>query len=239
MVAFPFNVGRLPEWVSFEEGVTLGVSSVAAAAALFEGLEIQSPRNSSPRFANNDKISPVGASRWILVWGGSCVTGMMVIQLAKLNGFNVFAVAGLQNALYLHSLGADKVVDRCEPENAIAEARKLDIGLGIDCVGQQTATHAIQALQPGGRLVYLVKKPELAVVEASQTEITDIVIKRFHEDPAYGQFLMDYISQCLYSRTIRPVRHEVVQGGLDVVERGLAILKNQRVSGRKLVILVN
>lgn len=50
---------------------------------------------------------------------------------------------------------------------------------------------------------------------------------------------MDYISHGLLSRAIRPVRHEVVPGGLEGVESGLAKLKDQAVSGRKLVIQVD
>ena len=239
MAAFPFNVGRIPDWITFEEAVTLGVSSVAAAGAIFEGLSIPRPM-----------ISWVGVSRsnepfinenqpWLLVWGGSCVTGIMTIQLAKLSGFRVFAVAGMQNASYLKGLGADKVLDRHQPEEAIAEAKKCDINLGIDCVGQETATHAVRALQPRAKLVYLVKEPDRAVAEQSQVEAIDVLVKRFHEDATYGQSLMDYISHCLFNKLIRPVRHEIVHGGFEAVQSGLERLKDRKVSGRKLVISVD
>ena len=239
MAALPYNVGRLPDWISFEEGVTLGVGSVAAAAALFEGLAIPRRAMISSKVLRNTKEPRDNGPPWILIWGGSCVTGTMAIQLAKDNGFRVFAVAGLQNASYLHSVGADKVTNRYEPEQAILEARRFGIRLGIDCVGQQTATFAARALQSGGKLVYLVKKPDTATLEVSKIEATDILIKRFHEDAAYGQSLVDYISHCLSSKAIRPARHEIVHGGFEAIEDGLARLRADAVSGRKLVISID
>lgn len=183
MAAFPFNVGRIPDWISFEEAVTLGVGSVAAAGALFEGLKIPKPIINMPGIDHSaDYARHHHDAPWILIWGGSCVTGTMALQLAKQSGFRVVAVAGSHNASYLQSVGADRVLDRHRPEEAIAEVKKLNVRLGVDCVGQQTATYAVQALQPGGRLVFLVKKPEPAVVETSDIEVTDILIKLFHEE---------------------------------------------------------
>lgn len=219
--------------------MTLGVGSVAAAAALFEGLAIPRRAVTSPNVLKSTEDARNNDSPWILIWGGACVTGMMAVQLAKDNGFRVFAVAGLHNASYLQHIGADKVVDRHAPEEAISEARRLNIRLGIDCVGQQTASFAARALQSGGRLVYLVKKPEQTVMETSKIEATDILIKRFHEDPGYGQSLIDYISHCLSTRAIQPVPHEIVHGGFGAIEIGLSRLRAEAVSGRKLVVIVD
>ena len=173
---------------------------------------------------------------WILIWGASCVTGMMTVQLAKLSGLRVFAIAGPHNAAKLHGLGADKVVDRHRPDAAIAEARKLPIRLGIDCVGQETATYAIRALQPRSKLAYLVKRPVEAAVQETGAEVRDVLIKRFHEDEAYGHSVVSLISRHLFSRALQPVEHEVV-GGLKAIESGLQRLKSQDVSGRKLVVV--
>lgn len=165
------------------------------------------------------------------------MTGMMVIQLAKESGLNVFAIAKLRNTSLLLDIGAGKVADRHTPEEVIAEAKNLGILLGIDCVGQETATWALRALQPGGKLAYLVKKPVQDAIETSMVNAIDLLIKRFREDQAHGRTLVDYISRCLFTRRVRPVRREIVQSGLDAIEIGLQRLMNQDVSGKKLIVL--
>lgn len=211
---------------------------MAAAAALFDGLSIPRASQSPKQGWLNGSIL-VGTAPWILIWGGSCVTGMMAIQFAKGCGLRVLAVANPQNASYLKSLGADEVIDRCQPEEAIALAKSFHISLAIDCVGQQTATFAAKSLEPKGKLVYLVKQPEQAAIDAGGIEVTDILIKKFHEDPSYGQSLVDYIAHGLFSRRVRPVRHEVIPGGWNGLKLGLEKLKSGTVSGRKLVIVLN
>ena len=226
--------------MSFEEGATLGVGSVAAAETLFHGLQVTSPFGERNRY---DQITyrprNINENPWILIWGGSCVTGIMATQLAKQSGYQVLAVASLQNARYLETVGADKVIDRHQPQDAIDEAQRLQIRLGMDCVGQQTATWALSALQPTGRLACLVKGPDKTAVAASRVEVTDILIKRFHEDAEYGQSLMDYISDSLASRLLRSVRYEQIPEGFEALNKGLERLKSEAVSGKKLVVTVS
>ena len=234
--ALPFNVGRLPDWISFEEGATLGVGSVAAFGALYDSLAIPWPFGKLSCM-NDQTESQAGSDQpWILIWGASSVIGMMAIQLAKQRNLRIFAVAGSHNVSELLDLGADQVYDRHRPEEAVTEAEKLGINLGIDCIGQETATFAIRALQTGGKLACLVKAPDQAVVEKTGVEVVDVLIKRFHEDAAYGGNVVDFISHSLFTRVIRPVRYEVVKGGLEAVETGLQRSRDQGVSGRKLVI---
>ena len=133
---------------------------------------------------------------------------MMVIQLARLNSYRVFAVAGLQNASCLQSLGTDIVVDPSRPQDVISEAKPLRTMLGIDCVGQQTATCPAEALHPSGKLV-LVKQPNPTMTKAFKIETTDVLIKSFHEDAAYGQSLVDYISYSLLTKALRPIRYNM------------------------------
>lgn len=136
--------------------------------------------------------------------GASCVTGMMATQLARLAGLRVFAVAGLYNAAEIHKLGAEKVVDRHRPDDAVAEAKRIGIQLAIDCVGRETATHAACALQSGGRLACMVKQPQQATLEAHQSR-PDILIKKFHKDKSFGQFLVKFVSDATERKDIRPL----------------------------------
>lgn len=214
---------------------------MAAATALFNALAIPWPtvsRQSS--ISRRDPALPqAGERQWILVWGGSCVTGMMAIQFARLAGFRVFAVAGIHNAPELHDLGVERVADRHAPDDAVAEARALGIKLAIDCVGAETANYCVRTMEPGGKMVCLVKNPQQAILVETQVQATDVLIKRFHEDKAFGQLLVDLVSDALFQGNIRPIRHEVVEGGLGSIERGLKKLMDKKVSGRKLVVQIN
>ena len=163
---------------------------------------------------------------------------MMAIQLAR-PSHSILAIASAHNTTYLLSLGASRVLDRhAPPSELIAEAQTLDIKLGIDCVGATTAGYAARALQKGGTLVCLVKKPDKAVLEETGVEARDIVMKRFHEDERYGRELVEFITKALSEGVIGPVRHEVVEGGLGKVQQGLNKLREGGVSGRKLVMRV-
>ena len=236
MVALPFNVGRLPHWISFEQGATLGVGCVAAAGALYDSLAIPWPAK-IPYPREVDTVSEQDKP-WILIWGASCVTGMMAIQFAKLSNLRVFAVAGSHNNSDLYDLGADVITDRHNPEDVVEKARRLDINLGVDCIGKETATYAVRALQPGSKLVYLVQKPDQGALEQARIETTDVLIKRFHEDQTYGSNVVNFVSHHLFARTIRPVKFEIVEGGLGAIEDGLQRLRDQVVSGRRLVVRV-
>ena len=222
--------------MSFEEGATIGVGSVAAAAALYDKLAIPWPQNPPSRPYDDAKAPFLGEKPWILIWGASCVTGMMAIQLARRSGLRVFAVAGIQNASELRRLGADRVEDRHDPEAAITAAKVLGIMFAIDCVGSETATNVVKAMSRGGRLACLVKKPDHVLAQKAGVLFTDILIKQFHEKDEFGRRLVDFMSRGLVDREIQPLRYDIVEGGLNALEHGLQRLKHQAVSGRKLVV---
>ncbi|KAL8789704.1 MAG: hypothetical protein Q9195_006701 [Heterodermia aff. obscurata] len=221
---------------TFQEGATLGVGCVSAAGALFDSLGVPWPAN--PPYSREVDTFAKQENPWILIWGASSVTGMMAIQFAKLCNFRVFAVAGCHNTSELCDLGADVVVDRHKPEEVVEKARGLHMKLGIDCVGKETATYALRALQPGSKLVCLVQRPDQGVLRQAEIGTSDVLIKRFHEDQTYGYDLVNFLSHHLFARTLRPVKFEVVEGGLGAVEDGLQKLRDQAVSGKRLILRV-
>ena len=224
--------------MSFEQGATIGVGSVASATALFESLAIPWPQVPHLENGGEERQSDMATqeAQWILIWGASCATGMMATQLARLAGLRVFAVAGLHNATAIHKLGAEQVVDRHRPDEVVFEAKKLGIGLAIDCVGSETASHAARALQPGGRLACMVQQPQRATLDAHQVQATDILIKKFHEDEHFGRQLVDFVSNAIGRKDIRPLNYDIIEGGLAKVEEGLQKLKGGNVSAHKVVV---
>lgn len=93
----------------------------------------------------------------MLVWGATSGVGVMGIQIAKLFGARVLAVAGSQEKLdAARRLGADEGIDH-RTQDVVAEVRRLTGRQGVDVVfehtGQQTWERSIASMARGARLV--------------------------------------------------------------------------------------
>ena len=123
LVAVPTSgLGELPEAVSFEQAAALPVAGLTALKALDVGGNV--------------------LGRRVLITGASGGVGRFTIQLAKLAGAHVTAIARRQEGLA--DLGADEVSD------TIAGPR-FDVVL--EAVGGDTFGEALRHLAPGGTLV--------------------------------------------------------------------------------------
>lgn len=89
------------------------------------------------------------AGRTVLVNGAAGGVGHFAVQIAKLKGAHVIAVASGEHEAFLRDLGADEFIDytKLAPE---AVARDLD--LVIDAVGGPTCSRFLPTLKPGGAL---------------------------------------------------------------------------------------
>jgi NADPH:quinone reductase len=124
-VAIPTDkLAALPDAVSFEQAATLPVAGMTAVRAY----EVCG-------FLLGKRVAITGAS------GG---VGHFAIQLAKLAGAHVTAIARRQEGLA--ELGADEVVDRLEPEGETFDAI-------LDAVGGPVLGAAIQRVAPRGTVV--------------------------------------------------------------------------------------
>jgi 2-desacetyl-2-hydroxyethyl bacteriochlorophyllide A dehydrogenase len=93
----------------------------------------------------------------VLVLGAAGALGIAGVQIAKLHGARVIAVAGSEEKLRrVRELGADETINHRTHDFA-AEARRLTGGRGVDVVyenvGAATWDQSIAALAQGGRLV--------------------------------------------------------------------------------------
>ncbi len=99
----------------------------------------------------------VGPTDTVLVWGAGSGVGSAAIQIAKLFGARVIAVAGddwkLERA---RALGADETLNH-RTQSVLDEVRRLTAKRGVDVVvehvGQATWETSIRVLARGGRLV--------------------------------------------------------------------------------------
>ncbi|KAL3608942.1 hypothetical protein FPOAC2_03953 [Fusarium poae] len=175
VVAKSYNVVRLPDHVSFEQGSTIGVAFVTAAVALgiclgvdftvvkngpdvrqiVDGLNIDSlPKDVQKEVAQQiPSQDRPEAGDWLVIWGGSSTSAILSAQLAKLAGLRVAVVldaAKHGSRLYKeHSIKPDLVIDSHDPQRAIEIIRSCTKDrkrFGLDTRGKETTTFLIDAL---------------------------------------------------------------------------------------------
>ncbi len=97
------------------------------------------------------------AGESVLVVGAGGGVNSMAIQIAKLAGATVYAVAGnAEKAQRARQLGADVVVDRSEVDwrkKIYQLTAKRGVDVVVDNVGQATLPTSLQAVARGGRVV--------------------------------------------------------------------------------------
>jgi NADPH:quinone reductase-like Zn-dependent oxidoreductase len=117
-------LAEIPEAVSFEQASTLPVAGLTALRSL--------------------EVSGFVLAKRVLVTGASGGVGRFAIQLAKLAGAHVTAVARRTDGLA--RLGADEVSPELQPDGD-------DFDVVIDAVGGPILGTAIQRVAPGGTVV--------------------------------------------------------------------------------------
>jgi len=117
-------LAELPDGVSFEQAATLPVAGVTALLAL--------------------EIGGFVLGKRVLVTGASGGVGRFAIQLAKLSGAHVTALARRTGGLA--ELGADEVISELDPEGST-------FAVIIDGVGGPVLGAAMGRIAPGGTIV--------------------------------------------------------------------------------------
>ncbi len=109
------------------------------------------------------------AGKTVLVNGAAGGVGHFAVQIAKLKGAHVIAVASGEHEAFLRDLGADEFIDytKVAPE---AVARNVD--LVIDAVGGPTSGRFLPTLKPGGALFPIFPLGFSAAAEAEKLDIT-------------------------------------------------------------------
>lgn len=120
------EVGLVPENLTDEQGAALGSGLLTAGVAFFGTFKMPFDRISAFASASasaGPAPSPnsVPSPPWLLVWGGAGITGVYMVQLARLLGFRVICAASPRNHAYVRSLGADIVLDRGLPGDVLVD----------------------------------------------------------------------------------------------------------------------
>lgn len=181
------------------------------------------------------------AGRPFVVLGASSSVGQYALQLARLSGFSpIIVTASLHHTDYLKSLGATHVVDRHLPFEALrsnlAAITSKPFEVIFDAVSlPDTQSVAYDLLAPGGCLV-LVLFPAITLIANKRIAKVFGQVNFPPENLEVGVSLYKVLPELLAEGAIQPNRVEVIPGGLGGIRAGLDRLKNDTVSGVKLVV---
>lgn len=103
----------------------------------------------------------------VVIQGASGGVGHFAVQLAKLKGARVVAVASGANEMFVRSLGADEFVDY--REQAVEDEVK-DADAVLDAVGGHTLAHSYVLLREGGRIISVAGRVDPAQLKARKLE---------------------------------------------------------------------
>ncbi|KAF7370271.1 PKS-ER domain-containing protein [Mycena sanguinolenta] len=200
----------------------------------------------------------------ILIYGAGSTTGQYTLQLLHAAGYtNIVATASPRHHAFLRSLGATRVLDYASPTLAsdIAQAVGGDgkIALAVDAISADgTIAKIAQVLRPGGAVAFLLPikvGDTVAVGDAgmrsaipdeqnpfsNDTKIAYVRTFTYRQNEYLKNNLMPKIlPQLLFSGIIQPNKVRLLAEGTlkERVAAGLDLLRNNKVSGEKVIVKV-
>lgn len=244
---------RIPDNLSFEQAATLGVSITTVGQGLYGALKLPLPVQ-----------APAPQPEPILIYGGSTSTGIFGIQFAKLSGMRVVTTASARHHDYLRRLGADAVFDYKSPScgediRAWAESQGVKIRKAWDCIALDSSVEicakALADDEEGGTwagLLFVEKEKLLAVNKHVKGPLVTVGYDAFGEpyvwyndqirdaipgELEHARTFWDLARRLLEEGKVKTIKPTVNRGGsgLEGVLKGLDELRQERVSGEKLV----
>ncbi|KAM3426203.1 hypothetical protein NHJ13734_009599 [Beauveria thailandica] len=233
---------KIPDNVSFEDAATLGISVSTVGQSLYQTLHLGLPSE------------PTKDATPILIYGGSTATAMLGIQYAKLSGYEVITTCSPHNNALVKALGADAVFDYHDPDCAarIREYTNDKLTIAWDTVSLPESTKicegALSSSPPSGTVL---RYHSLLLATTSRSDVKDtfslaytaigegftgghLSVPASEEDFLFGVEFWDLTQELLESGKIKASPVQVGQG-LEGVLDGLQALKENKVSGKKLV----
>ena len=137
------NIAKAPLSLPLEKAASLPLVGSSAVQAIEEHINIQKDQK-------------------ILIHGGAGGIGSLAIQIAKLHGAYVITTVSTNDIEFVHSLGADEVIDY---KTQAFEDLLKDIDAVFDTVGGETRDKSLQVLKKGGILVSMSGEPSKELVD--------------------------------------------------------------------------
>ncbi|KAI9687443.1 MAG: putative secondary metabolism biosynthetic enzyme [Bathelium mastoideum] len=240
---------KIPDDMRFEDAATLGTGVATVVLALFGDLKVPGSLEGLQQPVN-------GVPEFVLVCGGSTATGTRAIEMLKLAGLRPIATSSPSNFELCKRFGAEKVFDYKSPSCAadIKAYTRNTLGYVLDCVSQgETTQLGYSAMgRAGGRYCALepfreaVTSTRPKTVNPSWLMVLSIFGKKVALDGVYGReanpadrelgrksfaAVQTLLDQGLVNT--HPVK--VMSGRWEGVVKGVDIIREQAMSGQKLV----
>lgn len=234
---------------SFEGAASITLSLFTCGVVFNNGFELST---SSPDSYRHKKV---------IIWGGATATGFVAIQVAKhLYHLDVIAVASAKHHELLKKLGADHLYDYKTPGvTELIKKEHPDIYFGLDTISDddtyQTVYDTLGDNSYLNTLLFptLKRKDESKNVKQTYTLLYDIQATPYHfgpdlRTPAEG-VRIDFDDFMKHKLNNEFVRNQLVHTKLRMlnenhsflksVEEGYNLMRNNEVSGEKLVVRAN
>lgn len=138
-IASADNLIQMPEKLTFTEAATITGGAATAYNALFNEGELKTGQK-------------------VLIHGAAGGVGSFATQFARWKGANVIGTTSTSNIEFVHSLGAEKVIDyTCTHFDNVVK----DIDFVLDTVGGDVLNRSYSVIKKGGTLISLLEQPSL------------------------------------------------------------------------------
>ncbi|TBU28869.1 GroES-like protein [Dichomitus squalens] len=234
---------KIPDSISFEAASTVPLGVATAAFSIYNQAD------SAPSAKYLAPWLPGGRGKYagkpIVILGGPTSHGQYAIQFARLSGFSPIITTGsLHNTDLLKSFGATHVLDRKLSDEEIKAQVTQIAGGPVELVYDAVSTTATLPLAPaltapGGNVIVVQFVPEELIAQAEKDGKAVHMVHGVFRTPInreIGGTLLGKLPELLESGDIKPNRWEVLPGGLNGIVGGLERMKNDQVSGVKLVV---
>ncbi|KAI6362194.1 hypothetical protein MCOR25_006267 [Pyricularia grisea] len=230
-VGWQHTTFHLPNNVSFEEAATLPLAFMTSAIGLHARLGLPVP------------WTPATEPTPLVIYGGASTVGAFAIQLAvKSNIHPIIAVAGrgadFVEAMIDRSKG-DTIVDYRKGDDAVVQGirdalKGAELKYAYDATSEHNSYVNIAKAMPTGGKITVVLPAKEAVPD--NVEIVMTMVGTAHgDDSDFAHVWFRLLARWLYLGTFKPHPHQVVEGGLNGVEKGLKNLKEGKASAVKYV----
>ncbi|KAJ7464596.1 chaperonin 10-like protein [Mycena latifolia] len=243
---------KIPDSLALDAAATIPDNFATAFYTLFDKFALPVPASFPALTPPSDPATP------ILIYGAGSTTGQYALQLLHAAGYtNVVATASPKHHTFLRGLGATRVVDYASPTLAADIGEK--VVLALDAISAEgTLAKVAEVLSPQGTVALLlpIKQGDTVAVGnaalhaavpqdrnpfAPETKIAYVRTFTYRQNEYLKDNLMPKIlPQLLAAGVIQPNRVRLLDQGTfkERVAAGLDLLRNNKVSGEKVIVKV-
>lgn len=238
----PLKPGSYPagKVTSFEAAASVPIGIKTAAISFYSHLGIPIDKSK-----NKDD--------YVLIWGGATATGIIAIQVAKIVfGIKVITTASKKNHDLLKALGADEIFDYKDADvvDQVRKAGNGHIKYALDCVSSIKTFQAVYDATEGSddvRIDNLLFLDQTLIVTKPKRDVKFFITHAYLVDgkthfgstatpellKSFEDFWTNILPLILDKIQAAPL--EVLDPGFGSVNKALELLRNDKVSGAKIV----